>query len=421
MSLIFYNLFLVLYSLGIRAVSPFNSKARRWLNGRKNGLSLIQSALAQNTDPVIWMHCASLGEFEQGRPLLESIKNEYPNHKIVLTFFSPSGYEIRKNYVGADWIFYLPMDNPIISKKFIEIVNPKLVLWVKYEYWYYFLTTLHRKQIPVLLISGIFRPSQPFFKWYGKLWHKMLGSFKHLFVQTQSSLNLLQESNLGKHATVTGDTRFDRVFDIASNFKPLPHFIEEFCGTQKVVVAGSTWEEDEDEWVHYVRIHPEIKFIFAPHEIDEENIQQLQKQLPGSILYSAITNGLIKNIAEHHVIIVDNIGILSKLYHYANIAYVGGGFNDSGIHNILEAAVYGIPVIFGPEYEKFAEAIDLVELNGAYSIENALELEQLMDRLLSDSQLLETSSKAAKEYVNRQRGATSKIMKFIYANRLLTN
>lgn len=364
------------------------------------------------------MHCASLGEFEQGRPLVEKIKQDHPAYKVVVTFFSPSGYEIRKNYSGADAIFYLPMDGAGNAEKFIQAIHPDLVLWVKYEYWYYYLTTLKKHNIPVLLVSGIFRESQPFFKWYGKIWKEMLHSFKHLFVQNEKSLKLVQPQ-LKEKVSLTGDTRFDRVIDIAEKFEELPE-INFFCGNSKVVVAGSTWEEDETELIHYVKEHPEIKFIIAPHEVGIESLAEVKKEFKQSIFYSQLQ--AIKEISENtNVLIIDNIGMLSRLYKYATVTYVGGGFNSSGIHNVLESAVYGRPVIFGPVYEKFAEAKGLVECGGAFSINNALELEKILNELFSSTDKLIQSSNAAREYVYHNRGATGRIMNYIAENRLLIN
>ena len=370
-------------------------------------------AYAQKT---IWMHCASLGEFEQGRPLLEALKKEYPGYPVVLTFFSPSGYEIRKNYPGASSVLYLPLDGEAVSKTFVERINPALVLWVKYEYWFFYLKTLHKKNIPVLLVSGIFRSSQPFFKNYGGLWKTILNSFNRLFVQDAYSLNLLKENDLHQNAVVSGDTRFDRVAVIASEFEEI-ELVKKFCGNHRVVVAGSTWEEDDAEWVHYTRSHPEMRFIFAPHEVDAANIRYVQKMFPPSTLFS----NLAGTSAPEHILIIDNIGLLSKLYKYADVAYVGGGFRESGIHNILEAAVYGKPVIFGPVYEKFREARELVERGGAFSIKNALELEKLLDDLFEEETFLRRAGSLAGSYVQENRGATEMIMNYIQEKRLLTN
>lgn len=364
------------------------------------------------------MHCASLGEFEQGRPLLEKIKQDFSSYKIIITFFSPSGYEIRKNYMGADAIFYLPMDDPINSEKFIDIIKPTLVLWIKYEYWYHYLITLKKSNIPVLLVSGIFREEQPFFKWYGKMWKKMIYSYRHLFVQDEKS-RLLVQHYLQEKVTANGDTRFDRVIDIAENSDALPE-IKKFCSNNNVIVAGSTWEEDEKILIHFIHAHPEIKFIIAPHETDKAHLSDMKKEIKSGVFYSQLND--IEKVAENsNVLIIDNIGMLSRLYKYATITYVGGGFNASGIHNILEAAVYGRPVIFGPVYEKFIEATGLVECGGAFSIKNALQLEALLNDLLSDNEKLAFSSNAAKDYVYHNRGATGRIMNYITENRLLIN
>jgi 3-deoxy-D-manno-octulosonic-acid transferase len=367
------------------------------------------------------MHCASLGEFEQGRPLLEAAREQYPGYKLLLTFFSPSGYEIRKNYTGADLVLYLPLDGPNNAREFIEAINPSLVLWIKYEYWYYYLLELKKRNIPVLLISGIFRSDQPFFKWYGGIWKKILENFDHLFVQTKNSENLLNQVGVSGKITVTGDTRFDRVTAIAEQWEKLAEPIEQFCEGHQVIVAGSTWEEDEEELIHYAKAYPKIRFIFVPHEVSKERINDLQKEFPEALLYSSLVNRQLSTVIHSNVLIIDTIGILSRLYKYANIAYVGGGFNESGIHNILEAAVYGKPVIFGPEYEKFAEANDLINAGGAFSIGNALELEALLNKLLDDTGEWEKSSKAARNYVQSHKGATSLIMNYIQRKRLLIN
>lgn len=417
-----YNLFLLLYSCGIKIASLFNSKANLWVSGRKKF-----PALAHHQPPVIWMHCASLGEFEQGRPVLEELKKQYPNCTIVLSFFSPSGYEGMKNYKGADYIFYLPMDGKTNAKKLIDTIDPALVLWVKYEYWFYYLQQLKSRHIPVLLVSGIFRTSQPFFKWYGKAWRNCLQCFTHFFVQNAQSAELLASLGVDKNITISGDTRVDRVIEIAAQFIPLP-IIENFCGNGKVIVAGSTWEDDEAELVHYVNANRGIKFIIAPHEIDKENIQDVKKEFPNAVLYSELEQRhLMQSIEkdpqlrEENVLIIDNIGMLSRIYHYAHITYVGGGFGADGVHNVLEAAVHGKPVIYGPEYEKFAEATELVECGAGITIENALELEKVLNELWNDEDLLKAKGDAAKKYVLSKGGATKKLAAYIQENRLLTN
>jgi 3-deoxy-D-manno-octulosonic-acid transferase len=413
LSLLFYNIFLILFRTGIRIAAIWNKKARQWNRGRSKFPHIPFH------EKVIWVHSASLGEFEQGRPVLEALKAQYPDYKIVLSFFSPSGYEVRKNYPGADTIIYLPIDNVFNAKKLISAINPSLVIWIKYEYWYYYLTELRRRKIPVLLVSGIFRESQPFFKWYGAIWQEMLHCFRHLFVQNEHSQKLLSSIHIDENVTIGGDTRFDRVIAIAEKKEPVNHTMRFVAGKQ-VLVAGSTWEDDEIELVHYVKAHPEIKFIIAPHEVDKENIADVKKEFAQSILYSELALGALvpENI---NVLIIDNIGMLSKLYQYADITYVGGGFGKDGIHNILEAAVFGKPVVFGPVYQKFAEAKDLVERGGAFSINSALELEALLDKLFTNKRELKYSSDIAAAYVQEKRGATKKVLDYVAENRLLIN
>lgn len=380
------------------------------------------------------MHCASLGEFEQGRPLIEEIKKQYPNNAIIITFFSPSGYEIEKNFSGADYIFYIPFDSPSNAKKFIELINPKLVIWVKYEYWYYHLNELKKRNIPALLISGSFRKDQPFFKWYGNFWKEMLSCFSFYFVQNEISKKLLKSIDID-NVIVSGDTRHDRVITIAENFEEVL-FIKEFCGNNKVIVAGSTWEDDEAELIHYVKTNSHIKFIIAPHEVDKENLKDIKKAFSGSIFYSewigynqqqAIGNSKDKLLTREssgqntNCLIIDSIGVLSKLYKYSDITYVGGGFGDDGLHNILEAAVFGKPVIFGPVIEKNFEAQELIECGGGITIANALELEKTLTHLFKNEDELKSRGLAAKNYVQDKAGATKKIMEYIQVNRLLTN
>ncbi len=406
----------------------WDTKAKLWIEGRKVFPLINYKNEAEKT---VWMHCASLGEFEQGRPVLEKIKSQYPAYKIVVTFFSPSGYEMAKNFKDADHVFYLPKDSAANAKKFIDRINPSLVLWVKYEYWYYFLNELRKKNIPTLLISGVYRNSMPFFKWYGTLWKKMLLTFTHFFVQNEESKNLLQKEVNPDKITNSGDTRFDRVIAIAEKFEHTTG-IKEFCANSPVIVAGSTWEDDEAEWVHYVKIHPEIKFIIAPHKIDKENLADVKKQFPTSVFYSEWISGEQRtanndqsSTPNHqrtvNCLIIDNIGMLSRLYYYATVCFVGGGFGYDGLHNILEAAVYGKPVIFGPEFEKNFEAEEMIECDGAISIANAIELEKVLDKLLPDDVELKRRSEAAVNYVYTNSGATKKIMDFIQRNLLLTN
>ncbi len=428
MTILLYRLFVQLYKWGAFCLSPFNRKARQWQMGRKNIFNHLQELLKENENKIIWFHCASLGEFEQGRPLLEILKSTYPQYRILLSFFSPSGYEVRKNYEGADFIVYLPMDTASNARQFIKLVNPSLVVWIKYEYWYYYLQTLKENSIPVILVSGIFRKDQPFFKWYGGLYRKMLSFFTAFFVQNTASKQLLESIQLSANVIVGGDTRFDRVIEIANTAKSLP-LIEKFIAGAPVVVAGSTWEEDEEMLDHYANTHPQIKFIIAPHEIDEEHIACIRQLFKNSIRYSQLMGDSTRDIQDDannagivpNVLIIDNIGLLAQLYQYGTICFIGGGFGDDGVHNVLEAAVYGKPVVFGPVYEKYAEAIGLVECEGAFTIESALELEELLNELLSNAVTSATAGKASHDYVYANKGATQKILDYIQENRLLTN
>lgn len=386
--------------------------------GRRNIFTLIHSKLKTHNPQPVWMHCASLGEFEQGRPLLEALKNEHPEIKIVLTFFSPSGYEVIKDYEGADQVFYLPMDSPANAGRFLDMIDPCLVLWVKYEYWFYYLSEIKKRNIPAFLVSGIFRKKQPFFKWYGNIWRTMLQSFTHFFVQNEESKNLLASLGFTKNVSLNGDTRFDRVLEIADHFTALP-FIETFCGSSAVLVAGSTWEEDEIELLHFVNTRTDVKFIIAPHEVDAENIKDVKEAFPRGVCYSELAGGAA---TSSNILIIDNIGMLSRLYKYATIAYVGGGYGADGVHNVLEAAVYGKPVVFGPVYEKFDEATGLVNAGGAVSIDGGpVKLENVLARLLNDEQEREQMGATARLFVQEHAGASEKIIQFIQEKRLLTS
>ncbi|MBS1973250.1 MAG: 3-deoxy-D-manno-octulosonic acid transferase, partial [Bacteroidetes bacterium] len=327
-----------------------------------------------------------------------------------------------------DYIFYMPLDSRAHAKKFLAVTKPKLVLWIKYEYWFYYLDELKKQNIPVLLISGVFREGQVFFKWFGSLHRKMLGCFSHLFVQTDEAKNLLSAIGFSDNVTVSGDTRFDRVIGIAEKFEPMG-VIEKFCGSNKVLVAGSTWEEDEEELGHYAHKNKTIKFIIAPHEIDEERLKDIEKLFRSTIRYSVLEKGMADGSANMesqeqgivNVLIIDNIGMLSRLYHYATIAYVGGGFGDDGVHNVLEAAVYGKPVVMGPVIEKYTEAIELVDCGGGYVIDSALEAEQTFNRLFESEGEYQNACRASKNYVYSRNGATEKILNFIQEKRLLTS
>ena len=426
MSIIFYHVFLLLYKTGIRLISPWNGKAKLWLEGRRGLFERMAAALPGDwgSAPVVWMHCASLGEFEQGRPVLEELRRNLSNCRIVLSFFSPSGYTTKKGYSGADHVFYLPLDSPANARQFIDLVRPTLVLWVKYDYWYYYLAELKKRNIPTLLVSGVFRPDQPFFRWYGRLHRYMLECFTHLFVQTEASRELLRKLRLVDQVSVSGDTRFDRVIEIAEAGEPLP-LISAFCGSRTVIVAGSTWEEDEEELDHYANTHPELRFIIAPHEIGEDRIREVEGLFRHSIRFSVWEKGAPPAVSgswpEPNVLIIDNIGMLSRLYRYATITYIGGGFGDDGVHNVLEAAVYGKPVVFGPVIEKYIEAVELTESGGGVIIDSALEAEKVFDQLLANPGECREIGAASLAYVHSKKGATRKIVGYIYEKRLLTS
>lgn len=422
MHIFFYNIFCWLYLNGIRLAARWNPKARLWIAGRKDLWEKLRSTLPSSGEPLVWMHCASLGEFEQGRPVLEKLREAHPGIKILLTFFSPSGYEIRKNYAGADVVCYLPMDGKANAARFLDLVKPSLVLWVKYEYWYYFLTGLKKRNIPTLLISGIFRPEQPFFKWYGRLHQYILDCFSQLFVQNEASRELLAGIGFRNKVTVNGDTRFDRVAAIAATFQPIPE-VTAFCGTHPVIVAGSTWNPDEEELDHYANTHPELRFIIAPHEIEEPHLKEVEELFKHAIRYAAWKQAGAQHQpgSAYNTLIIDNIGMLAQLYHYGTITYIGGGFGSDGVHNVLEAAVYYRPVVMGPVYEKFMEATELLEAGGAFSVDNAMELEQVFNQLLHQRDLYEKACQAAGNYVKEKAGATQAILGYIQENRLLTN
>ncbi len=413
-----YNLFTFLYPAGAAILALFgNQKARLWVEGRKQIFPFLQSRFENNTAPVIWFHCASLGEFEQGRPVMEELKQLYPQYKLLVTFFSPSGYEIRKNYPAAHTICYLPMDGKKNAQRFMQIVKPSFVLFVKYEFWYYYLAEINNQKIPLLLISALFRKNQPFFKSYGSFHRSMLQCFRHIFVQTEASLQLLHSINFNK-ASLSGDTRFDRVLQTVDSFEALA-LIEKFCEDKTVLVAGSTWTEDDEELDHFVIQHPDMRFIIAPHDISEERLKECEMLYKHTIRYSQLEN--IELTSNTNTLVIDNIGILSRIYYYAHITYVGGAFGGDGIHNILEAAVYGKPVVFGPEHDNFPETDDLIEAGGAFSVGNALELETVLNNLLSDDVYYKNACAASGEFVKRSAGATQKVISYIQENRLLTN
>lgn len=400
-----YNLGIGAYHFAVRLASPFNEKASLLNKGRKEVWAKLKE-IHRGDERLVWFHAASLGEFEQGRPLIEELKQLEPDTKILLTFFSPSGYEIRKNYTGADYILYLPADTKRNAKCFIETFRPDAAVFIKYEYWFHYLNELNKRQIPIYLISAIFRSEQPFFKSWGNLHRKMLGFFKYLYVQDKQSVKLLASIGV-KNVLLTGDTRFDRVKQIADEAKEIDK-VRLFCNGQSIVVCGSTWSPDEDILMEYINNYSgDYKWIIAPHEIGEGHIKNiLDKCQKKAIRYTQAGD----NLADYDVLIIDCIGLLSSIYRYGKIAYIGGGFGVS-IHNTLEAAVYGIPVIFGPKYQKFNEAVGLINEGGAFSINNSTELSGILDSLIKSPIVAETAGKQALAFVRSQLGATEIIIK----------
>lgn len=411
---LFYNIFIALYRTIIAIFALGNKKARAWIEGRKNLFAELDQKLAPS-DRIIWMHCASAGELEQGKPVLEQLKTQYPQYKLLVTFFSPSGYEVGKKYKAADLIAYLPLDTKANAVRFLDLVRPELAIFVKYEYWYHHLKTAAERHIPLLLVSAIFRKNQPFFKSYGDFYRSILGFYNRIFVQDSESQQLLESINIS-NCIVSGDTRFDRVAAIAANFSELA-LIKRFVQDDRILVAGSTWPDDEQLLADFYHSYTgKLKLIIAPHEINKAHIDHLFSLFPNAIAYSQLE----QSFKEASVLIIDNVGMLSRLYRYATLTYIGGGFNKSGIHNTLEAAVWGKPVLFGPNYQKFKEARDLVDRKAGFSISNAEELKRIATELLRDEVLLQQSSTIARSYVEENRGATQKIMDYIQANRLLT-
>ena len=418
-----YRTFIWLYPKLAFIMSKWNPKARLWYKGRVDIFPKLAQVFQENKRPVTWMHCASLGEFEQGLPVLKELKSNNPDLFLLVTFFSPSGYEAKKNYPGIDFICYLPMDSPSNARKFIKLVNPAIALFIKYEFWYYYLKMASQQKIPIILVSGVFRAKQAFFQWYGGFQRKMLSFFSEILVQDNDSLTLLASIGINRQVSVCGDTRFDRVMEIAHDVTPIPS-IENFCGQQPVLVAGSTWWEDDVELGHFIHTHPEIKFIIAPHNIDEERLAACLAFYKNSMLFSLYAKAVQEQLfipPAMHVLIIDNMGMLSKLYRYATICFVGGGFGDDGIHNILEAAVYGKPVVFGPVFDKYLEAEEMIDREAAFVADEALSLELLLNQLFENSEKRAIAGKAAADYVAGAAGATGKVMKVIQENLLLTN
>lgn len=403
-----YTLSIRLYTLFLRFAALFHPKARRWVEGRRNWQARYQAAF-QPAGKVLWVHAASLGEFEQGRPVMEAFRQRYPDWQLVLTFFSPSGYEIRKNYPGADFVCYLPADTPGQVRDFLDWLQPDLVIMIKYEFWANYLFALHRRNIPVLLISGLFRPDQRFFKPWGGFWRRVLGCFTHFFVQNEISQQLL--AGIGLHnSTLAGDTRIDRVLQLAAQ-APENERVRHFAQGARVLIAGSSWEADERILADWLRSPAAggYKLIIAPHEPSEAHIRQLEALLPLPVVrYSHYDPGADSGI---RVMVIDNVGMLNTLYRYGHLAFIGGGFGK-GIHNTLEPAAFGLPVLFGPRYRAFEEACAFIAGGGAFEVQDAAGLEAALRRLEA-TEAYERAAMAVGNYLRAQRGATERIMAFV--------
>ena len=396
-----------LYWIAASIMSLFNKKARQFVQGRKGLLKSIENDTLPEK-PVIWFHCASVGEFEQARPLIEQLKAQTDRYAVVLTFFSPSGYELRKNYSYADRVYYLPMDGPRNASRLIEAIRPVKAVFVKYEFWYYYLNELSRRSIDTYIVSAIFRPEQAFFKSYGRFFRNMLKKYTRLFVQDQASADLLKGIGIDA-VTVAGDTRFDRVLSITSAPKDIP-VVEEFAKGKLCLVAGSSWAPDEEIIVKAALKHRDrLKIVFAPHEIFPQNIERLESLLTGCG-YRHVRFSKAEGLADKDVLIIDNIGMLSSIYRYADFAYIGGGFGV-GIHNVLEPATYGIPVIYGPKHRKFREALQMAEKGAGFPIDSLDSLSKVMDRFCEEEDFRRDAGKRSSDYVRTNSGATGIIYK----------
>ena len=398
----------------LKIIALFSPKMKLFVDGRKTVFETLSQSISKQ-EPTIWFHAASLGEFEQGLPVMEKIKVLYPKHKIIVTFFSPSGYEIRKNNTIADVTVYLPLDTRKNAKLFIDLVHPELVFFIKYEFWPNYLNELKSRNTKTYLISGIFRENQAFFKWYGRFYRNALNSFDHFFVQNEKSKKLVQQLGF-QNVKISGDTRFDRVVSILERDNTLD-FIKEFKDNTTTIVIGSSWPKDEELLVNFINQSPEnIKFIIAPHNIKQEQVASLYKQIQKSkFKYSDYSIESLRkpNLKNYQVFIIDTIGMLTKIYSYADIAYVGGGFGNPGVHNILEPATFGVPIIIGPNYSHFAEATALVNLEGCSSISNQKELNDAFSNLISNADIRYEKGHICSTFVQMNKGATEVILKYL--------
>lgn len=402
-----YTLGIFLYMLAVIIVSPFHKKARLLVKGHWNTFRILRKQIDKNAR-YVWFHAASLGEFEQGRPLMERFRSQHPEYKILLTFFSPSGYEVRKNYEGADVVCYLPFDTPGNVQSFFRLVHPEMAFFIKYEFWMHFISAAHRRGIPVYSVSSIFRPNKVFFRWYGRGYALVLKKITHFFVQDEESRQLLAKLKIRDNVTIVGDTRFDRVIDICHAAKPLP-LVEKFVGDTQdgfVFVAGSSWPPDEDLIIPYFNNHPEMKLILAPHVIGEDHLKQIEGKLKRPAL--RYTEATEQNVAQADCLIINCFGLLSSIYRYGQVAYVGGGFGV-GIHNVPEAAVYGVPVLVGPNNQKFREAQDLLRLEGCFEVHDTQDFNATVDRLSTDHSYRRQHGRVGKDYIESNAGAADQI------------
>ena len=394
------------YWLLVRIAALSKAKAHLFITGRYQLLPRIQAALITEQRPRIWMHCASLGEFEQGRPVLEDLRRQYPQYALVLTFFSPSGYEVRKNYEGADYIFYLPQDTRRNAKTFLDAIQPTLAIFVKYELWYFLLDELNRRNTPTILISAIFKKGTLNSLW-GRFKQRMLVHFQHLFVQDDASLKIVQQAGITT-ASISGDTRFDRVAAAIKDAQPLPKAAT-FAANHKILIAGSTWGEDEALLAKALLNLPKgWKLILVPHEVDEAHLHQIEQQFPTAIRWSSYIDG-----KETGVLLVDTVGLLMQLYQYGTVAWVGGGFGKAGVHNVLEPAAYSLPILHGPIYHQFLEATALVSIGGSIVCNDALTLLHWLENWEANPHAMATAGNTAKQYVTTHTGATQSIMNYL--------
>lgn len=406
---ILYTFFIYIYSFFIHVAALFNPKARKFVKGRKDGWKKLQKEMASSYN-IIWFHAASLGEFEQGKPIIEKCRKYFPQYKVLVTFFSPSGYELRKNTPYADYVFYLPLDTPSNMKKWLKIVQPKMIILIKYEFWYHLIRQAKRNKIPVIVVSAVFRPDQFFFKPYGKWMLNYLKHIRHFFVQDADSLQILKKYHIHQ-VTVSGDTRFDRVSQLKKDIRPLP-FIEEFKKNTFTLVAGSTWAKGEEYLTRYINhTRLSLKYIIVPHEINYKRIKNLQRNIhKNTLLYSDRKN---KKIGDYEVLIIDSVGFLTSIYPYGDLAYVGGAYESAGIHNILEPAAFGLPVFYGPYFHKNREAQELVKAKGAKVAYDFNSFKNCIDSFYKEIKLLEAYGKSAQNFIQTHTGATEKVISYL--------